>query len=284
MGIMNRFLLIVGILCVDATGIAQEPVRVSDPRLELLDNIMHISYDILNSSPDDHFVVSLQVTDAHGGKIYASAFSGDIGRNVRGGMDKLIRWDLGADHLFMNEKIFIEIFVVASLPQENAVNQSSGYSVLPGRENLSGYSGSASSDRKDLSTTGLLLQSLVIPGLGLSRLTGKPHWIRGVAGYGCIAGSIAMNRKSYLTYQGIGEREDFDGKFDQLQASIQQDNISEILAYAAIGIWVTDFIWTVAGISSYHKRSLQGQSRAISITPGLDPLTLAPVVGIRYNF
>ncbi len=276
--------MIIGLMCIDAIGIAQEAVRVSDPRLELRDNIMYISYDILNSSPSDHFVVSLQVTDAAGGKIYASAFSGDIGRDVRGGMDKHIRWDLGTDHLFMNEKIYIEIFVVAAPPLENPVSQSSGYSILPGRENLSGSSGSALSDPKNLSTTGLLLQSLVIPGLGLSRLTGKPHWIRGMAGYGCIAGSIAMNRKSYQTYQGIGGREDFDGKYDQLQTSIHQDNISEVLAYAAIGIWVTDLIWTAAGISSYHRRSMQGESRKISITPGLDPLTLAPVVGIRYNF
>ena len=90
--------------------------------------------------------------------------------------------------------------------------------------------------------TGIILQSLALPGLGLSRMTGKPHWLRGVAGYGCIAGSIILNRQAISTYDDIDDLEDYDDKNELFQKSLNRDNISEVLAYAAIGIWV-DIGW-----------------------------------------
>ncbi len=32
-----------------------------------------------------------------------------------------------------------------------------------------------------------------------------------------------------------------------------QDNISEVLAFAAIGIWITDMVWTIIGTSDMNK-------------------------------
>lgn len=285
MGKTYLFLWITGLLCSHAIGSAQEPVRVSDPRILFRDNILQISYDIVNSTPEDYFVVSLQVTDAGGRRIYASALSGDIGNAVRGGAERHIHWDLAADHIYRNEKISVELFVVSTLPPDKNGNHSNGYaSLIPGQEILAGSQGSPGASSKNYSTAGLVIQSLALPGLGLSRLTGKPHWLRGLAGYGCLAGALVMNRQSYHSYQEIEEYVEFEGKYDQLQKSIQQDNISEVLAYAAVGIWVTDIIWTLAGISSHHRKALQGEFGRITVRPGMDPLTHAPVVGFRYNF
>ena len=93
-----------------------------------------------------------------------------------------------------------------------------------------------------------------------------------------------MNRQSYKTYNGIEDKIDFDDKYDQLQKSITQDEVSEFLAYAALGIWATDILWTLVGISSFKKRANYGDVRGLSIRPGIDPLTYSPTIGIKYNF
>ncbi|MCK5134585.1 MAG: hypothetical protein KAR19_02260 [Bacteroidales bacterium] len=51
------------------------------------DNIVHISYDILNSQISDRYIVTLEIRDANNGKIV-------------GGNNKIIRWDLQADSIF----------------------------------------------------------------------------------------------------------------------------------------------------------------------------------------
>lgn len=133
---------------------------------------------------------------------------------------------------------------------------------------------------------GIILQSLAVPGLGLSRATGKPHWIKGVAGYGCLAGSVVLNRLAVKTY------EDFDSEIvyfpedaDRLLSrSVLQDNISETLAYTAIGIWVMDIVWTVIASSDLTNDMSSSRNMGLSIKSGVDPLFKVPVVGISYRF
>ena len=129
-----------------------------------------------------------------------------------------------------------------------------------------------------------MLQSLAMPGLGLSRMTGKPHWLRGVAGYGCIAGSVILNRKAINTYAGITDLEDYDAKDELFQKSQSQDIMSDLLAYAAVGIWVTDIVWTMLGTSDLKLKPLYSDAIGISLKTTIDPLTYAPLVGIRYRF
>ncbi|UCG27928.1 MAG: hypothetical protein JSV24_00810, partial [Bacteroidales bacterium] len=106
---------------------------------------------------------------------------------------------------------------------------------------------------KDFSRAGIVIQSLAVPGLGLSRATGDPHWLRGVAGYGCIAGSIVLNHQAVNTFNTIGGLDNVDEIKKAFDKSVQQDKISEVLACAALGIWVTDIIWTIAGTSGLKK-------------------------------
>lgn len=285
MGKLSLFLLIMVLLCIEPICNAQTPMHVSDPRLELRDNIIHISYDILNGNPSDIYAVYINITDVEGRKINATTLTGDIGKDVSGGKNKNILWDLEADHIFMNEKIYFEIFARATPPSERYVTQKGNNSnAAVTEESFVNINPPPSTKVKSYNTAGIVFQSLAIPGLGLSRMTGDPHWLRGLAGYGCIAGSIILNRQSMITYDGIGDYTDFDDKYEQLQNSITQDNISELLAYTAIGIWVTDFIWTLVGISKYQKRSMVSEVRGISVRPGIDPLTYAPMVSIGYRF
>ena len=115
-------------------------------------------------------------------------------------------------------------------------------------------------------------------------MKGKPHWLRGVAGYGCIAGAIIFDRQAVNTYNSI---EDLIGFYEVNEAydkAVQQNTVSDILAFAAAGIWITDIIWTLAGTSDLSKPSYLSESRGFSFRGTIDPLNIAPMLSIRYRF
>jgi len=284
------FLILAGFLVSVQTCFAQT-IRVSDPRLELRDNIVHITYDILNSTPSDEFTVDLAVTDANGNKINARALSGDIGDKVYGGNYKEIRWDLSADEIEMNARIFVKVHVkaiqppvpVAVIPEEEETIQETPVEEEPQEETIARDSPSASGGQS-FNRTSLIIQSVAFPGLGLSRYTGNPHWIRGVAGYGCLAGAVVMNRMAINTYQEIMELSDFDEKNTLYQKSQTQDQVSEVLAFTALGIWISDMVWTLVGTSDLKKSSLYSERRGLSLNTDIEPITSAPMIGIVYRF
>jgi len=299
------FLCICGII--NFLPISGQQLEVSDPRLELRGSTIHISYDILNSSPSEKFTVELEVKDAHGNKIGADALTGDIGEEVSGGANKHIAWDLEVDKIEMDANIYVKVYVTAIPPEEPEV-------VVPvvkeSDEEDPGDQKSADGDPTDqkvaevesktfpegsarkpspsnksgarYNRTGLILQSAVFPGLGLSRYKGGAHWLRGVAGYGCMAGAILMNRKAVNTYAGIIDLSIYNEKEDLYQKSLKQDNISEALAYATIGIWVTDLVWTIVGTSDLYGTA--SNNRRFNIKSKVDPVSNTPLIAFTYKF
>lgn len=284
MGKVALSLLIISFLIGDPVCHGQS-VEVSDPRLELRNNSLHISYDLLNSDPSDEFTVSMQITDETGKEITANTLTGDIGDQVNGGSNKLIIWDLTTDKIVMNARIYVKIYAKSDLPPltDPVTLQENKDPVEETREELTAKS-DPDKEEEYFNRTSLILQSLPLPGLGLSRLTGNPHWIRGVVGYGCIAGSIGLNRAAINTYEQIPDYLEFDEKNDLFQKSQQQDGISELLAYAAIGIWVSDVIWTIVGTSDLKQSSLYSETNGFSFRTTIDPLSNAPLIGFRYVF
>lgn len=265
---------------------AQTRIAISYPDMEQEEQVVHISYHITDSDPSDRFLVSVVVTDQKGDRLNAQSLSGDVGHNVSGGGVKQIAWDAGADSITIDEIIDIRILVEAISPTKqelmaleeaqriqdlsdemaraNALTMNSqGSPVLP------------EAKIKTYTRTGLVFQSLVFPGWGLSRLERKPHWIKGLAAYSCVAGSIVLNRKAVETYGRIDDVEDFEGKDQLFQEAVMQDNLSEIMAYGAVGIWVADFIWTLVG-----TRHVSG----VNVISSIDPITYAPMLGFTYKF
>ena len=269
---MGRIISLFPILCFFVCGttcFAQTSIRIPDPRIELKDNVLHIYYDLLNSDLSDKFVVTLEITNAEGNKINANALEGDIGEAVDGGRNKHVTWDLQADEIVMNAKIYIEInarLIPSPEPDKEMADQ-------PPVE----------TERKSFSRSGIILQSIVLPGLGLSRVTGKPHWLKGVAGYGCIAGSIILNQTAQRTYDQIDDTPVFDDKRDLHAQSVRQDNISEVLAYAAIGVWASDLIWTSVGTSDMND-PFMGYQKRLTVKGSFDPLSYAPLLSVSYRF
>jgi hypothetical protein len=283
---------LLGICCfVTASNCHAQNFKVSEPRLELRDNILHITYDILNSGPSDEFIVELVVTDAGGKRIPSVALSGDAGEKVSGGTGKHIAWDLAADRIEMNAQIFVKVHVRAVPPPESAaIAPAQEESVQESDVEVSQRSNEATPEEskseltgRGFSRTSLILQSVAFPGLGLARLTGNPHWIMGVAGYGCLAGAVILNRTAISNYSGIMELSDFDEKNNLYQKSVSQDQVSEILAYTAIGIWVSNIVWTFVGTSDLKWSALNNRN-GFSLITSVEPKSSAPIIGFVYSF
>jgi hypothetical protein len=289
MGREIQFLWTVLVALAGSLCAAQTTVEVSDPVIQLVGNTIHITYDILHSTPQDKFNIELAITDENGNAIDAKALSGDIGENVSGGSNKQITWDLEADHIYLDEYILVQINayaiqppVPAAIPRESEKVQEEQETGTEGKTLT--QEPSPLKPSKTYNRTGIILQSVALPGLGLSRVTGKPHWLRGVAGYGCIAGSVILNRQAVKNNDQIEDLVYYDDIQQAYNKSLQQDNISEILAYAAIGIWVTDIIWNIAGTKDLHKASYSAEAAGFSIGSKIDAYTRAPLISVTYRF
>jgi len=242
----------------------QITAKISKPRLELEDDHINIHYDILNSLQTDIFRIWIEITDSTGNYLPALSLSGDIGENVRGGNDKMITWDYAADSLYPEAGIFVQINAEILTITEAADI------IIP---------------EKKISRAGVIAQSMVFPGWGLSRINkGKPHWIKGVAGYGCIAASVVYNKKAVSSYEDYLDASDI-GETDKFyKNSVKEDNLSELFAYAAAGIWIMDLIWTIAGSSKLNKEPSYSQAKKISVYPVYKPSMRAQMVTVTYTF
>ncbi|MBA7538725.1 hypothetical protein ES705_31002 [subsurface metagenome] len=198
---------------------AQTTVRLSKPRLELKDNHINIFFDILNSRQTDKFKIWVEIIDSTGNNIDARSLRGDIGENVSGGSNKKITWDLTADSIYLDAGIYVQVNAEILTSAETAKI------VRP---------------VKSISRGGVFLKSLIFPGWGLSRISkGKPHWLKGVAGYGCIAASFIYNKKAVSSYDAYLNSNDIQEIETFYENSVKYDKLSEVFAYAGIGIWVT---------------------------------------------
>jgi len=222
------------------------PVQASYAQPEIRDNTLYNSYNIPDSNPDEKYIISIDKKDEDG---------------------NTIREDVPTQNL-----------------RKEDLEPDDGTRDIDPEEETKKPELPAEIKTKDFNRTGIVIQSLAFPGLGLSRVTGNPHWLRGVAGYGCIAGSIVLNRQAVSTFNTIEGLENVDDVNEAFDKSVHQDNISEVLAYAAIGIWVADIIWTVAGTSDLKKRPLDSQSKRFSIKSDFDPVSNIPMISLRYRF
>jgi hypothetical protein len=283
MGKILFFLLLVFWFLDIPTGYCQEAVRLSDPRLEIRDNILHITYDFLNSVPSDSFRVSVSIFDENGNRFDAKSLAGDLGKNVSGGLNKRVTWDLGADHIFINAYVYVKIYATQiSIEPESLAGVKDEEVSQPLEDSAHGVP--PAPYMKSPNRTALVAQSLAWPGLGLSRVTGKPHWIRGAVGYGCVAGSVVLNRYASARFQKIPEMDDSQEAIDVFHSTVVQDQVSEALIYVAAGVWITDIVWTLISTSPRGDTALQGSTANLSIRGHYDPRFNIPVLGFIYNF
>lgn len=130
-----------------------------------------------------------------------------------------------------------------------------------------------------------ILQSTIFPGWGLTELNkGKPYWLIGVAGTGCIASSIYFNRKADLNYNNYldsNDRVKSDTYYDNAKT---QNNISKALAYTAAAIWVTDLVIVAIKASNMNKSYKKNSLSAFSVGSYIESNTDTPMLSLYFNF
>ena len=251
---------------------AQQVIEIPAPSLELLDNQIQITYDILNSHPSESFNVNVEITNSNGDLINAKSFNGDIGPQVPGGRNKSIYWNFEEDEIVMNQEIFINVFAEKNIPASQELlnpveDVPTSHPVV-----------------KEFNRTVLIIQSVVLPGWGLTKTTGNPHWIKGVAAYGSLAGAVVLNRAAIATYDRFLSAESAESADAFYSKSSRQDIVSESLVYVALGIWVTDLVWTIFGTSNLNRGAGLASNRKISLDGGFDAISRSPLIEFTYRF
>lgn len=235
--------------------VGQESYTVTKPHLAISNDILTITYDIIDTNPDDLFNIWLEITDSSGNEINANTLKGDIGNNIKPGENLKISWDLRADNMYMNKTINVIILAEKTAP----------------------------AIASEVKVGNVILKSAVFPGWGLTELSnGKPYWIMGVAATGCLGSSIYFNRKAHASYDEYLTSTD-DDIFPYWRDADKQNTISQLLAWSAAVIWIADLgIVTIKAVSM-NKSFKESQLNAFSISPGIDPYTNTALLSFRYN-
>jgi hypothetical protein len=244
--------------------IAQETLSVSKPLLEIRGENLNISYDILNSKPGERYNISLEITDSKGSIINAQTISGDIGQDVEGGKNKKIIWNFTSDNVKDEVNINIKIVITK-------------YQVPPLSEEIA-------KSGEPYTRSRLVLQSVALPGLGMSKLKNKPCWITGVAGYGLIAGSIIYKGASKSNYKNFENSGNNQQELSYYKKYENQNTMSLICAIGAATIWVTDFVIVLGSSSKLKGNSKSYQSNKLSLIPDYSITCSAPLLSLKYTF
>jgi hypothetical protein len=291
---IRKFLLNILLYSVFFNTTGQVTAKISQPQLALINDSLIIKYNILDATPKDKFNIWLEITDDTGVKINAFTFTGDIGDSVKGGLNKEIIWDLSADNIILNNNINVEIIakkiVVPEIGSEE-VHLSEIPSDLSKKENIEEKKEIRKVIEEPIVTAPKvkvgkhLLQSAILPGWGLTKLSkGKPYWLIGVAGAGCIASSIYFNNQAYLNYNKYLDSYDEEKIDTYFNNAKTQDNISKAFALTAVAIWVTDLAIVNIKATSMNKSYRRNRLNDISISSGINLNTEIAMLSLHFNF
>jgi hypothetical protein len=268
----KTYFLLILLLVFSNHIISLAQVSLSKPRLELEENKLIIGYDILNSQPADTFITWIEVTDKNGNIIKATALSGDFGEKIRGGMNKKIIWDLNQDNIVIEENIFVEV-----MAEKKEIPEVQEEPMLVETVPVSNI--------KTVSKKNMIMSSMVLPGWGQSKVKKKrPYWLISLPAYGCLTGSIILNRMGVSTYDDYLFSADTDERNILFDKSVKQDHISEYLAFTAAGIWTINLIWVIATPGSPEEQIVFQKNNSIKIKPGYDPYLNCKMLTLSYRF
>jgi hypothetical protein len=267
----------------DCTG--QITFTVSQPRLSISNGNLKITYDILDANPNDKFNIWLEITDSSGADISANTLKGDIGDSIKAGTNKQIMWNLHADNIFIDNTINVEI--IAEKIISEIVPEEEDMSEIPSDVSKKEDIKIAEEPAVTMSKVNVgnnLLKSAIFPGWGLTTLSkGKPYWILGVAGIGCIASSVYFNQKAHSSYDTYLTSSD-DDIIDYWQDAVRQGDISKTCAWTAAAIWLADLGIVTIKASSMNKSYRRSRLSAFSISSCIDFNTDTPMLSLKYKF
>jgi hypothetical protein len=194
--------------------------ELSPPKIEFDGSLVSISYDIISQKPTDLFYTWLEIEKANGEKIFPKDLSGDIGPDIRAGTNKKITWTPAQDSVNLAlEEVFIEV--------------------------------KAEKYIKSFNKSSAVLQSLVLPGWGQSKIKAAPGYIAGIALYGALAGGFVLHQNALENYDSYKIENDPVKRTDLYNKAQSGLNFSSALMYSAAAAWLANLVWTAVIPNSY---------------------------------
>lgn len=246
--------------------IAQElsKAKIDNIDFGLQEGKIVITYDLLKSDKNERFIVFVNAITESGDTILARSVSGDVNENVSGGREKTIVWDYERDHFFSEEAFQIEVTAVTQLVEPSELSGSYG-------------------DYPGLGTS--FLMSTVFPGWASTRLKdGKPHWVKGIVGYGCLSLSYLYNKKaanSYADYKISMDRTERNNLYDD---AVSQKQWSSLFALSALVVWIMDYTCIIISHNKLMKNTYNTSVQRISFGYDFDPVSAQPQLSVKLTF
>lgn len=271
----------------------------------MVNNIVIIDYDILGRSSRDTINIALDVADSKGNKIEPKTVEGDVGKNIPGGLNKRVTWDLRRDSLYINMDIYIGItadiikapkIVPKKEPKEKPVASLSEKKESTEKESKqTPATDIIEEDHKkpekmpeitpSVKVGKIVMLSAIVPGLGLTKLSNKkPYWLIGVAGAGCIATSVYYNYQASSNYDKYSTTEDRNKINSYYDNAEKQKLYSNIFTISAAAIWVIDL--GTASLVAIRKNKANKRKSGNNVKTGFyfDSTTDSPVLSLKYKF
>lgn len=187
---------------------------ITSPKLQFDGNQLKIGYDIVDKTASDLFFVWIEIQKKNGDQIKAASFTGDIGEKIKAGANKAISWQPSSDSVYLNEEILVEVMAEKYVPKF--------------------WKGQ------------MVLLSALMPGLGQSKIKGKPYWLAGVAAYGALAGGFAMKSAGNKNYDAYLHDENPASRNKLLEKAQNELNMSGVLIVSGAAIWAANLVWVAA--------------------------------------
>lgn len=204
---IKPFLLLIFTVLSGFVQAQTKSVNTANIDFRYTDGKVFITYDIVNSSPNELYNISVSVFRENGAKLNALSVSGDL-KEIAGGTGKTIVWEQKKDAYVLDEKIYISLAIATKV---------------------------------SLPVVTHLLKSAVIPGWGDYKIrNGNYHFLYGVAGLGAIGASIYLNAQAQKNYTNYKNAFDFSESNSLFNKARQQQNLSYIFAGGACLVWTID--------------------------------------------
>ncbi len=236
------------------TGYSQTSARIENTKLALDRGRLIISYDLINTRPNERFNVWIEIRKSSGQELKAGNINGHVGNNIVGGKGLNIVWDFDSEGINIEDEVNVQ--VMAELVTVH-----------------------------NLRIEKVLIKSAVFPGWGLYDMErASPYLLLGVAGYGSLATTLIFNDKSNTTYNDYLNSDNPDEKNALYDDYTSQVNKTNMMGITTIAIWILDLGWTTVKYISKTSKLNAGLDRNIHIGYDYDAYGQAPMLTLKYKF
>jgi hypothetical protein len=244
----QRLFIFLFLLTIAGKSLSQG-VLLSQPRLEPDGNQLIIFYDIVSKDLSDQFYIWVEIKKSNGELIKANSLSGDVGANVKAGVNKKIIWSPEKDSVYLDDEVSVEVKAEKYL--------------------------------KSFNKGSMILKSMVFPGWGQTEISnGKPWWIAGIAVYGTLAGGIIYHKKYFDSYEAYKIQEDPVNRADLLDQTQKYLDISTVMLYTAASAWAVNVLWVALTPNKYEPL----KNAKISFYPATNPSDGSLLMSLRLDF